>query len=68
MRHFLIGVICIAVLSSLGCERALFPDSMPRTQYERYDRLRGRYVPAERYDRHGEMHPVLRERLAPPET
>ena len=51
----------------MGCEKPLFPDNMPRTQYERYDRLRGRYIPAEQANAYGGAEPALRERLSPPE-
>ncbi len=48
-----------------GCEKALFVENMPRTQYERYERLRGRYVPAQRFGPGGKPEPALRERLSP---
>lgn len=47
-----------------GCEKPLFPDDMPRTQYERYDRLRSRYVPTEQVNAYGGSEPALRERLS----
>ncbi|MAE59989.1 MAG: hypothetical protein CMJ49_01385 [Planctomycetaceae bacterium] len=67
-RCLSIGLVCLAAVSFAGCERALFPENLPRTQFERYDRLRGRYVPTERYDRYGDTSPALRERLTPPES
>jgi len=60
----------VAMVASLwvagGCEKPLFPNDMPRTQYERYDRLRGRTVPAEQQNAYGGTEPALRERLSPP--
>jgi hypothetical protein len=47
-----------------GCEKPLFPAELPRTQYERYDRLRSRYVPTEQVNRYGGSEPALRERLS----
>lgn len=56
------------LLGAAGCEKPLFPEGLPRTQYERYDRLRGRYTPAEEPNRFGGTEPALRERLtSPPE-
>jgi hypothetical protein len=46
-----------------GCQRALFPESAPRTQFETYDRMRQRYVPTEETDVFGNPQPALRERL-----
>lgn len=54
------GVLCLG-----GCQKALFPDDEPRTQYERYDRLRGRYRPVEQRNAYGQIEPALRGRLAP---
>ncbi|MBI1370139.1 MAG: hypothetical protein GC162_15980 [Planctomycetes bacterium] len=57
-------VFAAAVLS--GCEKPLFPKDLPRTQYERYDRLRGRYIPQEEQNAYGGNEPALRDRLTPP--
>ncbi len=48
-----------------GCEKALYPDGMTRTQYERYQTLRGEYRPPRKMTALGEERPALRERLAP---
>ncbi|MEX2672886.1 MAG: hypothetical protein WD294_12345 [Phycisphaeraceae bacterium] len=54
------------VVGMAGCEKPLFPSNMPRTQYERYDQMRGHYVPADRVDgATGARTPALRERLSP---
>ena len=47
----------------LGCEQALFPSDMPRTQYERADRLRGRYIPSGSTSTRVTDEATLRERL-----
>ncbi len=62
----LMTVFCVAVIGLCGCEKPLFPEGLPRTQYERYDRLRGHYTPAEQTNPYGGSEPALRERLAPP--
>ncbi|MFA7237310.1 MAG: hypothetical protein WC058_10640 [Phycisphaeraceae bacterium] len=48
-----------------GCEKALFQEQAPRTQYERFDRLRGGYQPPVTYSPDGEEVPNLRARLMP---
>jgi hypothetical protein len=63
MLLMLLGGLMLIVMG--GCEPALFPERLPRTQYERYDRLRGRYAPKERTDMYGVATPALRERLSP---
>jgi len=53
------------LLAAGGCEPALFPENTPRTQYERFDRLRGHYRPAEQQGPQGDTEPALRRRLTP---
>jgi hypothetical protein len=48
-----------------GCQRVLFPENEPRTQYEKYDMMRNRYTPASEPDVFGNPQPALRARLAP---
>lgn len=48
-----------------GCEKPLFTESQPRTQYERFDRIRGVYTPRDAVGPTGETQPALRERLTP---
>ena len=48
-----------------GCQQALFVDGTTRTQYERYQSLRGEYRPVRRVTPLGEERPALRQRLAP---
>ncbi len=56
-------LIILAVVS--GCQRALFPEDAPRTQYETYDRMRQQYQPTEEADVFGNPQPALRARLSP---
>jgi hypothetical protein len=58
----LLGVVLLA-----GCQRALFPDNEPRTQFEVYDRMRSGYVPLEEPDVFGQPQPALRNRLTVPQ-
>lgn len=59
-------VLAVAGVAMLGgCQQPLFPENMPRTQYERFDRLRGVYTPKERVGQFGDKVPALRERLQP---
>lgn len=60
------ALIALALVGALaGCEQQLFPENLPRNQYERYDRLRGRIIPNERFSPTGMPAPALRERLSP---
>lgn len=62
------GLIALSILVaalSAGCQQSLFPEGLPRTQYERFDRLRGSYTPSERVGQYGDPVPALRERLTP---
>ncbi len=66
MTHALRSPVLIVVLLLLaGCQRALFPDGTPRTQFELQDRMRGRYVALEEPDVFGRPQPALRARLTP---
>ena len=47
-----------------GCQRALFPEKTPRTQFEAYDRMRYGNVPLQEPDVFGNPQPALRERLS----
>jgi hypothetical protein len=65
MRAVLLRIVLFGVLLLVlgGCQRALFPESAPRTQFETYDLMRQRYVPAEETDVFGNPQPALRARL-----
>ncbi len=64
-----IGLVAVvlAVLAVLagGCQKSVFVDGATRTQYERYQSLRGEYRPPRLTTALGEERPALRERLAP---
>ena len=49
-----------------GCQKVLFPQAEPRTQYQRADTLRDRFTPLQEPDAFGNPKPALRARLAPP--
>jgi len=63
IRGLCLAAALAAGATVAGCQKPLFPGDLPRTQYERYDRLRGRSVPAERQTARGQSEPALRERL-----
>jgi hypothetical protein len=57
------GILYVVVVMG-GCHEPLFDRSAPRTQYEKYDRMRNRYVPLEEPDVFGRPQPALRSRLS----
>ena len=64
LRAGLIG-LGFSLFFSTGCQRALFPEESPRTQFETYDRMRQKFVPLVVPDVFGEPKPALRARLSP---
>ena len=60
-RVFILSVLACILLS--GCQRALFKPNEPRTQFQAYDRLRGRDAPLTEPDEFGNPRPALRARL-----
>ncbi len=64
-RVILICVSLLAVGLFGGCQKPLFPENLPRTQYDRFDRLRGTFTPQERVGPYGDPIPALRARLTP---
>jgi hypothetical protein len=54
-----------AIAGGPGCQRVLFADRTPRTQFESFDRMRQRYVPTEEPDVFGNPRPAIKARLAP---
>jgi len=64
MRWWLL-IISVSWVFAAGCEKPLFPENLPRTQYERFDRIRGIYTPKENIGPTGDTQPALRERLTP---
>lgn len=65
-KPLIIIALSIPFTLTIGCEKPLFTDRMPRTQYESYDRIHGTFVPTTITDRNGQEQPNLRERLRPP--
>jgi hypothetical protein len=61
----ILAVLGLTLLA--GCQKALFPDNEPRTQFETYDRARIGYVPLEEPDVFGRPQPALRSRLQQPD-
>lgn len=56
----------VATLPALsGCQKPLFVEEAPRTQFELHDRMRNRYRPTEEPDVFGRPQPALRSRLSP---
>ncbi len=65
MKHLLAAVLLTSLAVMAGCEKPLFPEPTERTQYDRFDRLRGRLAPAEQANDYGGTDPALRDRLSP---
>ena len=63
-RRLLLPLLAATLLG--GCYKPLFTDKASRTQYEKYDLMRNRYVPAEEPDVFGNPRPALRARLSQP--
>lgn len=62
-RKFLLLIALLPLTTIISCQKPLFSDRMPRTQYESYDRQHGTYAPATITDRNGQEQPNLRGRL-----
>lgn len=62
-----LGAAVAMSFGGMGCQKSLFSDKDPRTQYEQYDRVHGGYVPPTVTDQNGRKRPALRERLKPPQ-
>lgn len=58
-----VGVLGLMLLGAAGCREPLFSAHYPRTQYDRYDRVRGRFVEQDIENEFGEKHPNLVGRL-----
>lgn len=61
-RRFVVLALTVGFL--VGCQKPLFPEDAPRTQFDAHDTLRNRYVPLEEPDAFGNMQPALRARLS----
>ena len=60
------AAVCVCVL--VGCNKPLFPESAPRTQFEKFDTMRSGAAPKDEPDVFGTPQPALRARLAPKTT
>jgi len=58
-------LVVSAPLIACGCQKVLFPQNEPRTQYQKADTLRDRFTPLQEPDVFGNPKPALRPRLAP---
>ena len=59
------SAIAAALLLSLtGCNKPLLSPTRDRSQYDRYDRVRGQFVPQYIEDEYGRKTPNLRGRLS----
>jgi len=56
-----LGAVVLAMPA--GCVKPLFPKDEPRTQYDRYDRIRGEWVPATVTDPYGRAQENVRARM-----
>ena len=55
----------LALAPVAGCQKPLFPENAPRTQFERFDTMRSGAAPTEEPDVFGTPQPALRARLTP---
>ncbi|MHC4809133.1 MAG: hypothetical protein ACYTEV_02055 [Planctomycetota bacterium] len=62
-RALVAGALVAAVVLGAGCQRSLFSRNESRTQFERFEMMRGEYRPAEEPDVFGNPQPALRARL-----
>lgn len=53
----------LTALTAVGCQRSLFVNNQPRTQFDTYQRMRQIYIPLEEPDVFGNPQPALRARL-----
>ncbi len=60
-----VTLMLLVAAGAAGCQKALFPENAPRTQFEAYDIMRQKYTPLEEPDVFGSPRPALRARLAP---
>ncbi len=61
----LVGFASAMVLGLVGCGKPLFSPKDQRTQYDRFDAVRGQYEPQDIEDEFGRKRPNLRGRLLP---
>lgn len=61
----LASALALAALVAGGCQKPLFPENAPRTQFEKFDTMRSGAAPSEEPDVFGTPQPALRSRLTP---
>lgn len=61
------AVMGAAVLAAAGCAKPLLSPTEPRSQYSRYDLVRGQFAPQYIEDEFGRRMPNLRGRLLAPD-
>lgn len=68
-RRFMVTFLAVGLagvsLTATGCTKPLFPESAPRTQFEKFDSMRTGAAPKDEPDVFGTPQPALRARLAP---
>lgn len=62
-RRSALALLALAMVA--GCQKPLFPENAPRTQFERFDTMRSGAAPTEEPDVFGTPQPALRARLTP---
>lgn len=65
---FTAAIFMGASFFATGCTKPLFPESAPRTQFEKFDAMRTGAAPKDEPDVFGTPQPALRARLAPKTT
>ena len=60
-----VAAAAAALCAAAGCQKPLFPESAPRTQFEKFDTMRSGAAPTEEPDVFGATQPALRARLTP---
>jgi len=62
-RLLLLALLAAPALLALGCQKQLFPEDEPRSQYDRFDAVRDRRAPRRVENALGEMKINLKGRL-----
>ena len=60
---FSLMLLCLIFFTAMGCNRTLFPNDKPITQFDAYKTRRYGPIITERRDAFGASEPVLEERL-----
>ena len=65
LRPAALSLALAALVAAMGCQKPLFPENAPRTQFEKFDTMRSGAAPTEEPDVFGATQPALRARLTP---